>query len=535
MNDHKYRNLTPHEPPQEPAIRGRNVITVIGVDDYVYWPKLHNAVNDALGAQRLFVEQLGFLALIAPLLNGEATEEALTNLVQDQLPAVLKSDDSLVIFFAGHGHTRESQVGDKKIETVYLIPVRARLDRWSDYIKLDSFLEDIGKLAARHVLVILDACYSGIALGRAMRTFRDVVRYEEDLISKVSRKIITSARREQRALDGGPIPDHSLFTGTLVDGIKWGRADLDGNGLVTSSELGLFLQQQVGQSARAEHGAKQTPDFGSFDFDDRGELIISLRSDNFDALRARAFAALQQGQITNFHALFEQLTALRPKSPETLYLGYRLSMLKDDIEGAIDAVTELITKSDLRAGTIPLSERDLGNLFAQLYCWQKVFAIPDRDGPLEVELLTGVSKDSLCAAPVQVIDDRLVYQIAPIRVAQFKITNPSDHVIHVYMLVVDSDGRFYFLPFWEDEKVADVGLQPGETHVSYPFKQIGAPGLYDVRLLCSPTRQFWLLSPPDIGPHAAVGAHIIDKDLTGITRKSIRYRLGSESIDVEPN
>jgi len=118
---------------------------------------------------------------------------------------------------------------------------------------------------------------------------------------------------------------------------------------------------------------------------------------------------------------------------------------------------------------------------------------------------------------------------------QFTITNPSDHVIHVYMLVVDSDGRFYFSPFWKDEEVAYVGLQPGETQMSYPFKQIGAPGLYDVRLLCSPTRQLWLLSPPDIGPHAAIGAHIIGKDLTGITRKSIRYRLCSESFDVEPD
>jgi len=399
MNDHKYRNLTPHEAPQEPAIRGRNIITVIGVDDYDYWPKLHNAVNDARGVQQLFVEQLGFLALIAPMLNGEATQKALTSLAQDQLPAVLEPDDSLVIFFAGHGHTRESQVGDKKIATGYLIPVGAKLDIWADYIKLDSFLEDIGKLAARHVLVILDACYSGIALGRAMRTFRDAVRYEEDLISKVSRKVITSARREQRALDGGPIPGHSLFTGTLVDGVKWGRADLDGNGLVTSSELGLFLQQQVGQSAWAE----QTPDFGSFDLDDRGELVISLRNDNFDALRARAFAALQQGQIMNFHILVEQLTALRPKSPETLYLGYRLGLLKDDIEEAIDAITELITKSDLRAGTIPLSERDLRNLSAQLHCWQKVFAIPDRGAPLEVEILTDASKDSLGAAPFRIL------------------------------------------------------------------------------------------------------------------------------------
>ncbi len=42
-----------------------------------------------------------------------------------------------------------------------------------------------------------------------------------------------------------------------------------GNGIVTGSELSLYVQQQVGQSSES----KQTPDFGEFNLDDRGELI----------------------------------------------------------------------------------------------------------------------------------------------------------------------------------------------------------------------------------------------------------------------
>jgi hypothetical protein len=106
-----------------------------------------------------------------------------------------------------------------------------------------------------------------------MAIHRDRPRYERDLVTRMSRKVITSARRDQRALDGGPVPDHSLFTGTLIDGLDNKKADLDGNNLVTSSELGLYVQQQVGQASKSE----QTPDCGSFLLDDRGEMVISFR------------------------------------------------------------------------------------------------------------------------------------------------------------------------------------------------------------------------------------------------------------------
>jgi tetratricopeptide (TPR) repeat protein len=72
---------------------------------------------------------------------------------------------------------------------------------------------------------------------------------------------------------------HSLFTGTLIDGLKNKDADLDGDGIVTSSELGLYLQQQVGQAAQAK-GSGQTPDFGEFNLDNRGQMVISYRLDD---------------------------------------------------------------------------------------------------------------------------------------------------------------------------------------------------------------------------------------------------------------
>lgn len=265
------RHLSPVIEDDQSVTMGRFIVTVIGIDNYTQWPKLHNAVNDALGIEKLFTEKFGFLNPVPPLLNETATADAIMELVQDKLPSILEPNDNLILFFAGHGHTRISPVGTNQVETGYIIPVDAR-SQWSDYIKLGSLLEELGQLPARHILLILDACHSGFALGPSMMLYRSAVRYEADLAKRRSRKVITSARRDQPAIDNGPVPGHSLFTGTIIDGFHLGEADLDGNGLVTSYELGLFLQQQVGQVSNT----KQTPDFGAFYLDDRGEMVIPL-------------------------------------------------------------------------------------------------------------------------------------------------------------------------------------------------------------------------------------------------------------------
>lgn len=198
----------------EAVEQGRLLVVVIGIDKYKNWQSLRNAVNDAFGFQQILINKLGFSTLIAPLENETATKAAITSLVEDELPIMLRKDDNLILFFAGHGHTRIHEVGDRVIETGYLIPVEASAsDRYSEYIEIDSFLKSVARLPAKHILVIFDSCHSGFALGE-IKQYRDAVSYTRDLNQKVSRRVITSALREQLALDGGPIPNHSLFTGT---------------------------------------------------------------------------------------------------------------------------------------------------------------------------------------------------------------------------------------------------------------------------------------------------------------------------------
>lgn len=503
---------------------GRQFVAVIGIDSYGHLPKLDNAVSDARGIRQLFVEKLGFTpAAEADLFDADATRDAIWSLVEDKLRHLLAPDDALVLFFAGHGQTRVDKVGSNEVETGYLVPVEARPGQWSELVEVNSLLEAIGKLPARHLLVILDACKSGIALGKAMQKFRGNLEYERDLSGRLSRKIMTSARRDQLALDSGPVAGHSLFTGTLIEGLNWGKADLDGNGIVTGSELGLFVQQQVGQYS----SSRQTPDFGDFCFDDRGELVISLRDDYFDAVKARAFAALRRSEMDAFRSLVDQAAMIKPDSPETRYLAYRLAMHDGDFDSALERVRQL-NQMPLNKGTIPLDGSDLWELRIQLPFWRNLLAIPDGNFAPTIEVSVGREITDLHPVEIKPVAGYAGYQISQGAVYHFRISNPGETPMFVYLMRVDTDGRFHYVSLWGDSRLLVSGLQPGQAADSYPFST-GAPGINELRFFASRTMIPQLLSPPVV---ATRGIMMPFDETEGITRLTLIHMVMPITPDV---
>lgn len=259
---------------------GRNIIVGIGIDRYRHRPPLANAVHDAIAACQLF-QRMGFEHITPPLLDDRATAAAIQQLVTDDL-RTLHSNDSLVVFYSGHGATEYHRLGDHVIRTGYFIPVDAQ-DKVAGWIELESWLRAVALLPPRHILVILDACHSGIALDplarcRPTASSRDAARGARPaaptaLAARRSRRVITSALADEVASDDGPLPGHSLFTGCLLEALADGVAPSGGVGGITGSELALRIQRRVASYP----GARQTPDFGAFAFDDRGELTLPVR------------------------------------------------------------------------------------------------------------------------------------------------------------------------------------------------------------------------------------------------------------------
>ncbi|MEM9273887.1 MAG: caspase family protein [Cyanobacteria bacterium P01_F01_bin.143] len=516
------RKGTPVVATEESVNQGKSIIVSIGIDKYENWQQLNNGVNDALGFQQVMVDKLGFTAPIEPLINENATKDAIERLVEEQLREIVEEDDNLIIFFAGHGHTRE------ETETGYIIPIEARSpspkEYWGDYIRLDPWLVEIAELPARHILVILDACHSGFALGKAMNSFRDSVTYKKDLNNKKSRKVITSARREQPALDGGSIPGHSLFTGTLIDGFNWGKADLDGNGLITSLELGLYVQQKVGQASESQ----QTPDFGSFFLDNRGEMIIALRDQSFDALKARAFSALQRCEFTEFRKLVNQLLDINPSHLGTLYLDYRMKFLDCDFEAARQRIFQM-NESSFNQRELEIQGINIQNLLDsahRLSCWQDVLSIQETQEPLPVSIfpIAGLSKNEMNKLENHSFGEIKAYPIEFDSVFKFRLSNTSQNSLHIYMVEIDQDGYFETVTLWEDQEILLDGLMPGQEKLTYPFRQDTLNGTCELRFFVSSQRIPFLLFPASPKTRGIeIGKKITSEELSQIKMKTIRY------------
>lgn len=472
---------------------GRLVLAVIGIDDYKHWQTLDNAVSDAVGFQQALVEKAGFTVPIEPLLNADATKSSIMAFVQDRLHQKLEADDQLILFFAGHGQTRVTTVADTQRESGYLVPVDAPSagedELWSAYIPIEEFLRAVDELPARHILVVLDACHSGFALGSAVEKMRGTEDYRNVLSQQISRRAITSARKDQLASDRGPLPNHSLFTGSFVDGLTWGKIDTDANGLVTSSEIGLYLRQSVGQASDSQ----QTPDFGAFGIDARGELTISLNNQSFSALTARAMNALNHGRHTELAELNEQLAATRPDDPKTLYFRYRLALLSGDLDTATRAVSTLASRN-FDPGDIPLTTEDLWDLNAQLPYWRPVLELSERGSAeiqVDVVLKSGQAVDAVPMGDIQ------AFPVPVDGEFRLRIENKTNQPRFVSLMLISETGRIRPVRLWEQIQRHFNGMLEGETLLSVPLQKYSLTGIEELRFIVAHAPIEELLFPLD--------------------------------------
>lgn len=256
--------------PSRSSLYAESWAVVIGIDQYRTWPKLSYAVNDAEGVRDALISRYGFPPdHVITLLDGQATRQRVLEVLGDELPRKVGPDDRVVVFFAGHGATRDLAGGG---ERGFLVPVDADTEHLQARAIPMSTLQDVQEsLPAKHVLVVTDACYSGLALTRGAASAGDPRRYIAEVTKRRARQILTAGGADEQVADGGP-DGHSIFTFTLLQGLD-GAADLDGDGFITASELGGFVAPRVSGLSR------QTPAFGSLVGSQGGEVVFALRAD----------------------------------------------------------------------------------------------------------------------------------------------------------------------------------------------------------------------------------------------------------------
>ena len=270
-----------------------SLAVVIGIDAYGSGiPRLTTAVNDATRLAELLHTEHSYktLLLTEPAIGQPVTLERLRTLFKEELVTRLGEDDRLLVYFAGHGVALE----DKNGPAGYLVPQDARLGDSASMLAMTDLHAWLTALPCRHMLAILDCCFAGAFRWSATRDLGarlEVLhkeRYDRYLRSRAW-QVLTSAAYDQKALDvlagdakrGAQAGDdglHSPFALALINALARGDADLvpkgGGDGVITATELYLYLREQVEVQAEAQASHEQTPGLWPLNKHRKGEFIF---------------------------------------------------------------------------------------------------------------------------------------------------------------------------------------------------------------------------------------------------------------------
>ena len=281
---------------------------VIGIDDYAQWPKLEYASRDAQAIADLLTGQFGFPSgQVIVLKNREATRNNILAAFHDRLAEDhTQKNDRVFVFFAGHGATRRLASGR---DLGYIIPVDSDPKEFAtDAIAMTDIQNIAESLRAKHVLFVMDACYSGLGLTRGGPSSSAFLR---ENARRTARQMLTAGGADQQVADSGP-NGHSVFTWVLLQALS-GKADLNGDGLITGTELAAYLAPAVSAVSQ------QTPAFGSLPGSQGGEFVFQVPGNqeflNADTTQLSAEAIALNSRVD---AAQEAKSAASGKAPVTV-------------------------------------------------------------------------------------------------------------------------------------------------------------------------------------------------------------------------
>ncbi len=216
---------------------GKSYAVVIGIGHYPssQWPDLTFARKDAEGMATILRNQ-GFE--VTTLYDEQATARQILMTLEDRLAPLLRPNDRILFFFSGHGHTQTLSGRDFG----YLVPYDGG-ENFASLVSMELLHSLSNKMdAAKHQVFIIDACFGGqFAPAKSVPGIRDShPNYIEEITRRRSRQFLTAGGKNQQVLDGGP-EGYSYFTGYLLQALRDGLGDLNGDGYITMNELTTYL------------------------------------------------------------------------------------------------------------------------------------------------------------------------------------------------------------------------------------------------------------------------------------------------------
>jgi WD40 repeat protein len=283
-----------------PSLYRKQHAIVIGVNTYkkLSLPRLNNAVQDARSVAKVLRDK-GFSVI--ELYNENATKERILDALKELKQHAI-SNDSTLFYFAGHG---DGVSGNNNVREGYILPYEFNSELNNpnpDVMYYDKSAISISSLImyardtkAKHIGIILDSCFSGLAmeskyakksLSGSDSTSIDQVTYDaptrsvrikpatvnnnstnniyQDLLNKKSINILT-AGDDQPVSDGS---NHSPFTQGLLTALS---SNGNQSGYIRFTTLAEYIKRYV----KEKTNNKQTPQYKN-DSLEKGDFIFKV-------------------------------------------------------------------------------------------------------------------------------------------------------------------------------------------------------------------------------------------------------------------
>ncbi|MBN1133939.1 MAG: caspase family protein [Methanosarcinaceae archaeon] len=196
-------------------------------------------------------------------LEGAITREQVFTAIEDMI-ASASENDRIIIYFSSHGFQ------DYRSPTEgYIACSDCEKDRPTVNCLSLSYLDTVVKNCiakpVKHILIIIDSCFAGLGVLTKTTEYPDIAR----IATKEGAHMMTAGMAEQEAQMDHQLKK-SIFTYYITQGMS-GEADYTNDGIITLTELHLFVQYEV---ARKTKGF-QIPMIGRIA--GQGEMIFDKR------------------------------------------------------------------------------------------------------------------------------------------------------------------------------------------------------------------------------------------------------------------
>lgn len=241
--------------------RGRALIIATGYYADAEFPPLPSCVLDAGGLQEVLADpQIGNFAVTTCL---DPPGQQCRVEIEDFFSKA-HSDDLLLLYLSGHGIKDEPG-------NLYFAATDTQKSRLRATGLPAKFIHEVvNSSRSRRIVIILDSCYSGAFASRGIKGGRpgdEPVGVADSFEGSMGLAVITASNSYQYAQAGEPLKP-SLFTRFLIEGLRSGQADANGDGQITLDELYEHVLREI-----KAHTPSQRPQRWTFGL--TGDLVLA--------------------------------------------------------------------------------------------------------------------------------------------------------------------------------------------------------------------------------------------------------------------